>query len=421
MLSKIFEDSNRKSIEKRCRLYILFSGGLSAAFSVVILIVAARTISIEDTGILTIAIAVAKLLLNIGKYGMRNYQVTDTNKVGFSEWLYSRCITVFVMMLCSVIYVVYQKAFNGYYNYKAVMVILVCLIYALESFEDIYTGHCQREGRLDAASYIQSIRYVWLYLIFGLGLILTKNLLFTTIASVIVSAVIVCYYGFRIIRQYNIKLVKPQRTLVKKILVDCFPLCVMNFMLIYLSYAPKYEIDRMYESDVQAYYGFISMPIFTISLFSGFIFQPQLVNLSTSWTEKMYSRFWKIVRRQLVYIFGVSAACVLTGWAVGIPILTVLYGVDDLEKYKTIFVVLLIGGAGTAVVNFITALLVIFRKQRSILYAYLASSAAVFISIKFAIKRYGIIGASVDTTVLIWILTVVLAVLFFRTAGKKCG
>lgn len=419
MLSKIFADKNGKSIEKRCRLYILFSGGLSAAFSVVILIVAARTVSIEDTGILTIAIAVAKLLLNIGKYGMRNYQVTDTNKVGFSEWLYSRCITVFAMMLCSVIYVVYQKAFNGYYDYKGVMVILVCLVYALESFEDIYTGHCQKEGRLDVASYIQSIRYVWLYLIFGLGLFFTENMLFTTVVSVIVSAIIVCYYGFRVIKYYNIKLVKPQGTLVRKILMDCFPLCVMNFMLIYLSNAPKYEIDRLYGSDVQAYYGFISMPIFTISLFSGFIFQPQLVNLSTSWTEKIYSRFWKIVRRQFVYIFGVSAVCVFAGWAVGIPVLSALYGVDDLEKYKTIFVVLLIGGAGTAVVNFITALLVIFRKQRSILYAYLATSAAVFISIKFAIQSYGIVGASVDTTVLIWILTAVLAALFFRTAWKE--
>lgn len=81
--------------------------------------------------------------------------------------------------------------------------------------------------------------------------------------------------------------------------------------------------------------------------------------------------------------------------------------------------VLLIGGAGTAVVNFITALLVIFRKQRSILYAYLAASAAVFISIKFAIQSYGVVGASVDTTVLIWILTAVLATLFFRTAWKE--
>ncbi len=81
MLQQIIRETDANRIARRGKLFIVTSGGLNAGFSVIILVVAARSLSLEETGVLTIALAIAKLLLNIGKYGMRNYQVTDTNAV----------------------------------------------------------------------------------------------------------------------------------------------------------------------------------------------------------------------------------------------------------------------------------------------------------------------------------------------------
>ena len=417
MLKRIIQETDERRIARRGKLFIVASGGLSAAFSVIILIVAARSLSLEETGILTIALAIAKLLLNIGKYGMRNYQVTDTHEVYFSEWLVSRVITTVVMMVVSVGYCLV----NGYAQYKACIILLVCLLYAGECMEDVYTGFYQKEDRLDVSSYIQTARYVVLYLVFGIGLLFSRNLMTACLFSVLATGLLVYIYSVRTLRYFPHRQAAPRKNVVAKLLVDCFPLCLMSFILIYLSNAPKYEIDKLYDSDVQAYFGFVSMPIFAISLLSGFIFQPQIVNLSHSWKERNFSRFEKIVRRQFVYILVVSLLCIVLGWLLGIPFLSLLYDVEGLEAYKFTFVVLLIGGAGTAVINFLAALLVIFRLQKLILYAHIVTGLGIFLSIKPVIRYFGIDGATIDATLWILALAAVLWVVYLVNVreGKK--
>lgn len=403
---------SKAQIERRGKLLILTSGGLNAAFSVIVLMVAARTISIEDTGILTIAVAISKLLLNIGKYGMRNYQVTEQKMIAFSEWLASRIITTGIMMLCAVIYMVYQRMFQGYSLYKTSIVLLLCAIYAVECLEDIYTGYYQQQNRLDVASYIQTVRYVALYLIFAVGLFVTQNLLLTCVVAFLFSILIFYFTSVRTLRYFPVKHESPNKTIVLKLLTDCFPLCLMSFILIYLSNAPKYEIDGIYDAETQAYFGFVSMPIFAISLLSGFIFQPQIVNLSSTWKNRQITAFQKIVHKQFLYIIAMSAFCVIAGWGIGIPVLSALYGVQGLDAYRAVFVVLLIGGAATAVINFLSALLTIFRCQKIILYTHMITGVGVFLTIKIAIAYFGIMGASLATTLWTWGLAAMLAIVY---------
>lgn len=418
MIKKMILDRDKARSDRRGRLLIMASGGLNAVFSVVLLMIAARTVPLEDTGILTIALAIAKLLLNIGKYGMRNYQVTEVQDVAFSEWLWSRVITVGAMVLCTVGYVAYQMIWHGYTPYKAVIVFLLCMIYAGECVEDVYTGYYQKMGRLDVSSYIQTVRYVVLYVVFFVGLAVTHDLLLSSVAALVLSIVVIWLYAVRTLRYFDVQARRPRRQVVSKLLVDCFPLFLMSFVLIYMSNAPKYEIDNLYDADVQAYFGFVSMPIFAISLLSGFIFQPQLVNLSQSWKEGRTADFRRIVRRQILYITAVSVFCLVLGWVAGIPVLSLLYHTQGLEPYKAIFMVLLLGGAGTAVINFLTAVLVIFRRQKIVLYAHLVIGVLIFLSIKPVIRTTGILGAAWDTTILTWILAAALVVVYGKIVAR---
>jgi len=411
MLQQIIRETDANRIARRGKLFIVASGGLSAAFSVIILIVAARSLSLEETGVLTIALAIAKLLLNIGKYGMRNYQVTDTHEVYFSEWLVSRIITTVGMMLAAVLYCV----INGYSQYKARIILLICLLYAGECIEDVYTGFYQKEGRLDVSSYIQTARYVVLYLVFGVGLLISHDLLITCAISAVMTVLLVYVYSVRTIKYFPHRRMVPRKSVVAQLMVDCLPLCLMSFILIYLSNATKYEIDKLYNSDVQAYFGFISMPIFAIGLLSGFIFQPQIVNLSQCWKKQDLLGFAKIIRRQYFCVFVMSGFCILAGWLFGIPFLSMLYDVDGLAAYKGAFLLLLIGGAGTAFINLSTAVLVIFRYQKVVLYGYIVTAFVLFVSIRPLIQKFGIIGGCADTAICTCALAIILGgICYFR-------
>lgn len=415
MIKRMILNLNPAQSERFGRLLIVASGGLNAMFSVVLLMFAARTIPLEDIGILTIALAIAKLLLNIGKYGMRNYQVTETQDIAFSQWLCSRVITVGCMLLCAAAYIVWQMVVHAYSPYKSAIIFLVCLIYAGECLEDIYTGYYQKMGRLDVSSMIQIIRYLVLYVVYFLGLYITRSLLFSSIAALLTSLLAVWLCAVRPLQYFRIRVSRPRKEIILKILTECFPLFLMSFVLIYMSNAPKYEIDTLYDAHVQAHFGFVSMPIFSIGLLSGFIYQPQLVNLSRCWKERQIMSFRRIVRRQLLYIGLISIAALVTGWFAGIPVLSLLYHTRELDAYKTIFMVLLLGGSGTAVINFLTSVLVIFRSQKAILYSHLAASLLIFLTIKPAIRFAGILGAVWNTAALTWLLAIALIVVYIYT------
>ena len=419
MLKKLLEITDVNKIAYWSKLLIILSGGLNAAFSVIILIIAARTLGIEETGVLSIAIAISKLVLNIGKYGMRNYQITETKQIAFSEWLYSRFVSVILMMICVIVYIIYQKVFFDYTEFKIRIIFFMCVLYASECFEDLYTGHYQKIGRLDISSYIQIVRYVILYIIFGIGFIWTHDLFGTLFVATVVSCFMVVWYAAKTMQYLKIHIEKIINDNVKYIMKSCLPLCIVNFILIYLSNAPKYEIDKLYSSEVQAYFGFISMPIFTISLFSGFIFQPQLVNLTTFWAEKNINQFKKIVTRQYKFISMLAIMAIFLGATIGIPVLEIIYGVDGLDNYKYPFLILLIAGVGTAFINFLSAILTIFRKQKNILQIHILVFIALFISIKFVIRIFGIMGAVTVTAICTWLGVSMLQYMYLKSLKNR--
>ena len=140
-----------KFLTKKSNAYIWnMAGGMLYAFqSVILLMVITRTVDLYSAGIFTIAYASANLFLTIGRYGMRNYQVTDVvPKFDFREYRNSRIATIAFMIAVSAVYVVYKYAVDGYSTEKTVIVFVMCLLKSVDAAEDVYHGMYQQQGRL---------------------------------------------------------------------------------------------------------------------------------------------------------------------------------------------------------------------------------------------------------------------------------
>ena len=68
---------NDENIEKSSYIWNMAGSMLMAFQSVIMLMILTRTVGLGEAGVFTIAYANASLFLNIGKYGMRNFQVSD--------------------------------------------------------------------------------------------------------------------------------------------------------------------------------------------------------------------------------------------------------------------------------------------------------------------------------------------------------
>ena len=179
---------NDKNVIKESYIWNTIASMLMAFQSVIMLMILTRVMSLEDAGIFTIAYANANLFLTVGKYGMRNFQVSDVQgQFVFQEYRTSRVITVAAMLAVSSGYVLYSSFCNTYSMEKTQIFIWMCLFKAIDAMEDVYHGCYQQHNRLDLAARSLAIRLILTILVFGISLVVSHNLLFSLIFATCVT------------------------------------------------------------------------------------------------------------------------------------------------------------------------------------------------------------------------------------------
>ncbi len=390
-------------------LWNMIASGINASEAIVTLMVAARTVGILESGVMAIAFTVANLMMCIGKYGVRNFQVTDTkNEYIFQDYFRSRIVTMLIMAAASVLFLAVSFTSRGYSVNKVLIVALVIGIYGVEAYEDVFLSALQHDGRLDIGTRMFSVRWFFTLLVWSLGLILTKKALPACAAALAVDFILMLFLTNLVkeeISTYGKQ--STEKTAVKEIMIKCFPICVSAFLSIYLPNAAKYAIDSCLTDDYQAYYSFISMPVFVIDLLSVIIFQPLLVQLSADWNGKHFGKFFSVIGKLCVLILGLSIAVLLGGYLLGIPVLSLLYGVD-LAAYKTEFMLLMAGGSALGYIGLFTSVLVIIRRQNYLMGSYLLVSLSAVFMLKQITLTYGIRGAAFANMMCLIILCLLL-------------
>lgn len=334
---------NSKNIERDSMLWNMIGSMLMAFQSVIFLVILTRTVGLVESGIFTIAYANANLFLNIGKYGMRNYQVSDVRKqYSFAEYLGSRWVTTIIMIIVSAAYVIYASLTKDYSFEKNQIIIWMCLFKVPDAMEDIYYGEYQKNGRLDIASKAMAVRMIITILSFEVIVAITKNLLLTLILTTCITSLLTVIF----IRWTYPLFYKKEPCDFKKVgslLWNCFPVFASLFLSFYIGNAPKYAIDAQLSDELQACYGFIAMPVFVIGLLNGFVLNPMLYHMSCLWNDHKIRAFVKKVILLSFTVLIITIVCIAGAYILGIPVLSFLYN-TNLSQYKAELLILLVGG-----------------------------------------------------------------------------
>ena len=384
---------NSKNIDRDSFTWNMAGSLLNAFQSVIMLAVLTRVMDLTAAGILTIAYANANLFLNIGKFGMRNYHVSDVrNEYSFREYHGSRIVTVVLMVVVSATYILYSAYSNGYSSEKAWIIFWMCLFKIPDAYEDVFFGEYQRRGRLDVAAKVMTIRMVITILVFALCVVVTKNLLKSLVISTIFTFLLM---GYLLVVTYGVAKteISEKKTFeLKRLLWVCFPVFASAFLAFYIGNAPKYAIDAQLSDELQAIYGFIAMPVFVVGLLNSFIFNPILFQISCMWDERRVSDFVKSIVKQTMIVLGITLVCIAGAYVLGIPVLSVLYN-TDLTNYKLELILLLVGGGLLGASGVYTTILTIMRRQKSLMWGYAAISLAAFFASSPVVAKWGMMGA----------------------------
>ena len=394
------------------------AGLINAAEAVVMSVFVTRITGLADAGILSIAFTIGNQLLSIGRFGMSSYQVTDVGeRFPFAIYLKSRIVTTFLMIVSTFVYLLYGRIWLGYSRDKAGVILAVCMIYAVEAVENVIGAYYQQRDRLYVGAKLFFYRWMGILLVFPVVLYFSRDLNFTLqicfLLSVIIFAVLLKLTFHAVSGEEAVPSGMIQKADLKEIgvlLKIVFPLFGITFLTFYVNSAPKYAIDACLTDEVQACYGFVAMPVFAIGLINNFIYQPVLVPMAMEWEQKQSDRFTARIIRQLMIIAGISVVCMVGAYALGIPVLSLLYH-TDLSGYKRELLILLLAGGFLEASAYLSVVLTIMRCQRSLLWPYCLVTLMAFIGLKRIVSIYGTIGAAVCYLFLMALLCIIYGVM----------
>ena len=386
-----------KNISRSAVIWNAVSACLTSFQTMLLLMVLTHAGTPEHSGYFVMAFTAANLFMHLGKFGMRQYQVTDAgHRYSFREYATSRVFSVGLMAAALVLWLIWSLLFNGYTAEKAAVAALITFYRGVEAAEDVLHGRLQQQGRLDIAAKILAVRNAAFMAGFAAVYLLTKNLVLTCALNTALSLVFCVVMnrpftdGAAPAGAGNLS-AQPEtcpggsaaalpcsdrdggKQGVRALLLDCLPLCLTMVTYMYLGNAPKYIVDGLVTDAVQTRFNIVIMPAFVASLLCSFIFNPVLKRIGELWQRGETGAFRKTARKLALAPAAVEAVLLPGGWFLGIPVLGAVYG-TDLEGYRPALIIFLLAGGAVAMLNLFVALLTAMRKQKHLLFAYAAAS-----------------------------------------------
>jgi len=419
-------EGNKSPSERDIYIWNLVGSLANALFSVVILMLVTRSLEENQTDIFSIAWSISQLMIIIGTFQIRTYQATDIKgKYSFKQYFLFRVLTIVLMLVSSLLYV----WFKGYDLYKSGIVFIMCVIRAIEALSDVYEGWFQQKERLDLAGKVITYRVIISTVVFGASLVIIGNLFVSCILLTL------CYLGTFLLYNMRYSAQVPEMCLGQKesrpskwilnIFIEGLPIFVNAFLTMSTMNAPKMAIDSAIEGGimsggVQTAFNILFMPASFINL-AYIVFRPMITKMAIAWNQGRKKVLVSILIKIEMCLLGVGVVILVGAALLGIPVLSLFYGID-LSDYNVHLLVVIIGGCFYTFSSVFDNALVAMRKQNILVISYIITWVYIQMVANKMVQYWGIMGASMAyaTAMLVFLFfTMIIFLVCFKKIAKE--
>lgn len=368
-------------------------------------IVATWFSGVEHAGMFSMAFTVGSVLMWMGNYGVRTYQVSDVDEGhSFYDYLICRVVTCLAMVVAGMVFC----RVRGYVEPMLSISLGVFGFRVVDAMADVFEGRLQQCDKLYLAGISQTIRSVAGALFFSAVILVTRNIGFASVAMLVggvASLVLVTVpLGF-------LETEPPRRATfveVREIFRECLPLFSALFLYSLIDCVPKLVMENSLSYDNQLYFNAMYFPTHSIIMMAGILYKPQLVRLANIWAQPdQRRRFSLIVFAMIALIAGISVAVGAFILWLGIPIMNFMYGLD-FEPYTALFLVMVGAGFLGAAIDFLYQIITVLRAQGAVTRIYaIAFALSILVSellVNFAQLSGAVVASCVSMAVLFALL-----------------
>ena len=391
------------------RDYVLNTLGLGAwgALFPLLSIVATQLAGPEQAGMFSMAFTTATLLLYVGNYGVRTFQVSDIEETeSFASYQVQRFITCAVMLLVGWLWCSIR-------GYDATMSLITWGAFgfrAVDALADAYEGRLQQMGKLYLSGVSQAARSLLGIAVFTILLFVTRSLVIASIGMAIsaVASFVLLTLPLALLetpKSRGIELIE-----IQELFVECFPSFAAQFLFALIETMPKFAMEGVLPYESQVFFNAIYFPAQSILMIVGFVYKPQLVRIANAWADRMRrARFDLIVFAMLGVSVLVTVVMFVVFAVVGVWLNGLLYG-TDFEPYRVAQYLMIIAGGLSAAIDFLYQIITVLRQQAAATIMYLIAFVVVAVASIILVRVVGFMGAVYAYLIVMAVLFVMLAV-----------
>lgn len=356
----------------------------------ILTIVATQLSGAEEAGRFNLAFTIATLLLFLGNYGVRTFQVSDVDEMdSFGAYQVQRFLTCLVMLVLG-------WAYCSLRHYDATMATIAAGAFgyrAIDAFADVYEGRLQQMNKLYLSGISLSLRTIIPLVVFSLLLLTTGSLTVASIALAVAELAVLLVVTMPLALLETPVSRSWEWLEVREIFRECFPAFAAMFLFNLIETVPKFAMEGALPYEDQVYFSAIYFPAQKALLAVGFIYKPQLVRLTNIWQDSTKRRrFDLIVIAMMGACVVVSLGMIAFAAVVGIPLASFLYAAD-FEPLRGAQYLMLVAGGFAAASDFLFQILTVLREQASATAIYLAAFAFIAIASGVLVRTSGFMGA----------------------------
>ena len=372
-------------------------------------IVVTQCVGVDQAGIFSLAFVTGTLLMIIGNYGVRTYQVSDIDEDhSFADYQINRILTCILMVVAGYVYC----CIRGYESDMFVISMGVYLYRMVDALADVYEGRLQQVDKMYLAGISQAFRSAVVLIVFSIVLFVTRNLGFSCIIMAIVAAASLIVLTIPLAYMETPKSRRWETKSIINLFKRCFPVFVALFLYCLIDNMPKFMMEGPLSYDNQLYFNVLYFPAQGILLTASLLYKPLLLRLAAAWDNPDDHRTFNII---MAAVFGAIvvitiANLIIMGW-IGIPIMSWLYS-TDFEQFRLLMYLMIIAGGVTAAIDFIYQLITVQRRQNSVVKLYLITFAFSLVASFALINSIGLMGAVITYLAEMCLLLVLIVLQF---------
>ncbi len=346
----------------------------------------------EDAGYFSLAMTISNILIVVGNYGIRIYQVSDVNgQYSDNVYVLSRILTMTVSMIICIGYSLLMD-----YSIGLIAVILIYAIYkCIETYSDVLSGIWQKNGNMKDVGLSLGLKGILNIITFFTVYFYTRNLFVSVVVMALSSALVLFFFDVRKTGLYvKEKLFREEKQFSKVwLLLGASILSMASSTLVAVfNGVPKIMVEKMLDAEALGIFSSISVPTVVISTFAGGILLPIAPKMAENYEKGNKKKLLglMLVCDFIMVFIGLLASVVAL--LIGEEVLTFIFG-DAILPYYSLFYYMIWVNVLLAMINCYTTLFISVRQLKSPLIHSGFACVLLILLCLYYIKEKGIIGA----------------------------